>query len=170
MISLLGAVLALQTVAPLPARAQSVPSGLPSHFAFGVAAGQGDRWPTDTGGAGNSGNTITGDAKKDGVTNPPAICTTDGISTGQICNDHLSTVADDDGGFIRMMGQAYYQNPVALRGAPAAAPVRPVPVVPAPQLRVDLGQAVVEPLSANSGEEVTFRQDVSVSTAATLID
>src|SRR6266849_6444178 len=48
-ISLLGVVLAMLSLAPLPAMAQPVPGGLPSHFAFGVAAGQGDRWPTDTG-------------------------------------------------------------------------------------------------------------------------
>jgi hypothetical protein len=80
-------------------------------------------------GAGNAGNTTNTDAKHDGVTNPPSSCTTDGVSTGQICNDHPSTVADDDGGFIRMAAQAYYQSPVALTsGAPAA----PVPEAPGP--------------------------------------
>jgi len=140
-------------------------------------------------GAGNAGNTTYGDAKKDGVTNPPAICTTDGISSGQICNDHPSTVADDDGGYIRMMGQAYYQNPLPLAGAPAsaaaararAAPTAPVapaasaaapaaaPPSPSLDLRVDLGEATVDPLDASTGQDVTFRQDVSVSTDATLL-
>src|SRR5712691_2019841 len=90
-------------------------------------------------GAGNAGNTTYGDSKKDGVTNPPAICVTDGISSGQICNDHPSTVADDDGGYIRMMGHSYFQSPLPLTGAAAAAiaPLRsaapaqaPAPVVP----------------------------------------
>jgi hypothetical protein len=134
-------------------------------------------------GAGNAGNTTNGDAKKDGVTNPPAICTKDGISTGQICNDHPSAVADDDGGYIRMMGQAYYQNPVALSATayapPATAPAEPAPDTAAPvaappananpPLRVDLGQAIVDPLSASTGQDVTFRQDISVSTDATVL-
>jgi hypothetical protein len=134
-------------------------------------------------GAGNAGNSTYGDSKKDGVTNPPAICTTDGISSGQICNDHPSTVADDDGGYIRMMGQAYYQNPLPLTSAfvlsgPARAP-QPVAVAPAPvaapapapsgDLRVELGQAIVDPLSAAAGQDVTFRLDVSVSTDASLL-
>jgi hypothetical protein len=123
-------------------------------------------------GAGNGGNTTYGDNQKDGVTNPPAICTTDGLSTGQICNDHPSTVADDDGGYIRMMGQAYYQNPVALKGnfaVSAPAPAATAAVNASAPLRVDLGQAVVDPLSAATGEDVTFLQDVSVSTEATLL-
>ena len=71
-------------------------------------------------GPGNAGNTGWGDSKGDGVTNPPAICTTDGLSSGQICNDHPSTAVDDDGGYIRMMGQAYYQAPVPLAPAPSS--------------------------------------------------
>jgi hypothetical protein len=66
---------------------------------------------------GNAGSTGWGDIKKDGVTNPPALCTSDGSSSGQICNNHPSTVADDDGGYLRMMGQAYYAAPVLLPGA-----------------------------------------------------
>src|SRR5437870_13747268 len=84
-------------------------------------------------GPGNAGNTSQGDAKKDGVTNPPAVCTTDGVSSGQICNDHQSAAADDDGGYLRLMGQAYYQSPVSLTGAPVPAPA-PAPVpAPAPE-------------------------------------
>ena len=135
-------------------------------------------------GPGNAGNTTYGDAKKDGVTNPPAICTSDGISSEQICNDHVSTVADDDGGYIRMSGQAYYQNPVALSGAiasrlpvviPAPAVPQAQPVVPAAApppnapLRVDLGQALVDPGTASIGQDVTFHQDVSVNVDATLL-
>src|SRR5258708_33075789 len=97
-------------------------------------------------GSGKAGTPTDGDNKKDGVTNPPVICTRDGISAGQMCNDHLSTVVDDDGGFVRMMGQAYYQNPVALNGAaaseavpppvPAPAPAAPAPPSPGADLRV----------------------------------
>jgi hypothetical protein len=87
-------------------------------------------------GAGNAGNTTYGDAKNDGITNPPPICTTDGISSGQICNDHPSSVADDDGGYVRMVGQAYYQNPVPLTGLappPGVPPTAmPLPATDAP--------------------------------------
>jgi len=132
-------------------------------------------------GPGNAGNTSYGDARHDGVTNPPAICVSDGISTGQICNDHPSTVADDDGGYIRMAGQAYYQNPVTLPGAigarlprptPGPAPqIAPGPPLPGAPLRVDLSQAIVDPGMASSGQDVTFQQDVSVNMdAIVLID
>jgi hypothetical protein len=123
-------------------------------------------------GAGNAGTTTYGDSKQDGITNPPAICTTDGVSTGQICNDHPSTVADDDGGYVRMSGQAYYQHPVALPGAAAARPPAGVPVViptSAPVLRVDLAQAVIDPSTASIGDEVTFHQGIRVSVDATLL-
>jgi hypothetical protein len=71
---------------------------------------------------GNAGSTTWGDSMKDGVTNPGQICNTDGVSSGQICNNHESRVSDDDGGYIRMMAQAYYQSPVALPGAPTPTP------------------------------------------------
>lgn len=67
-------------------------------------------------GAGNSGSTSYADAMKDGVTNPAPICTTSGTSSGQICNNHTSSVSDDDGGYIRVSGQAYYQHPMSLSG------------------------------------------------------
>lgn len=84
---------------------------------------------------GNAGSTTYGDAMKDGITNPPPICTSDGLSSGQICNDHASSAADDDGGYIRMMGQAYYAAPVLLPGAAMPVPaVVPTPdVTPPPQ-------------------------------------
>jgi hypothetical protein len=36
-------------------------------------------------------------------------------------------------------------------------------------LRVDLGQTIVDPLSAASGQDVTFRQDVTASADATVL-
>ena len=65
-------------------------------------------------GAGNPGDTTPMDTDDDGVTNPPAICTTNGMGGGQICNNHTSTVSDDDGGYLRMAGAAYYANPAPL--------------------------------------------------------
>src|SRR4030081_39268 len=50
---LLGRLLARTTLvwsaAPAGAQGQASPTGLPGHFAFGVSAGQGDTWPTDSG-------------------------------------------------------------------------------------------------------------------------
>jgi hypothetical protein len=122
-------------------------------------------------GPGNAGNTTYGDAKGDSITNPPPICTTDGISKGQICNDHPSTVADDDGGYIRMMGQAYYQNPVAVSGTPArAAPTAPVSApLPATILQASVAQLLVDPNPASAGQDVTLRTEVTVSVDATLL-
>lgn len=65
-------------------------------------------------GAGNAGSTTNVDTMGDGVTNPPATCTSDGVSSGQVCADHPSTVSDDDGGYLRMAAAAYYQSPVPL--------------------------------------------------------
>ena len=64
-------------------------------------------------GRGNPSTTHT-DATGDGVTNPAATCTTNGMSSGEVCNDHVSTVADDDGGYLRMEARAYYRAPVPL--------------------------------------------------------
>jgi hypothetical protein len=65
-------------------------------------------------GAGNGGSTVHTDGKGDGVTNPPSFCTTDGVSSGQVCNGHDSSWPDDDGGFIRLSAQTYYTAPVPL--------------------------------------------------------
>ncbi|MEY2515682.1 MAG: hypothetical protein QOJ89_3040 [bacterium] len=67
-------------------------------------------------GAGNAGSTTNDDGKADGVTNPASFCSTDGISSGSVCDNHLSTSSDDDGGFLRMQSAAYFQNPLALGG------------------------------------------------------
>jgi hypothetical protein len=61
-------------------------------------------------GAGNGGSTVHTDGMNDGITNPTALCTSDGLSSGQICANHTSTVSDDDGGYIRMQAQQYYAS------------------------------------------------------------
>lgn len=61
-------------------------------------------------GAGAGGPTNNYDAKGDGVTNPASFCTTDGTSTGQICNVAVSTSSDDDGGYLRETAGAYYRT------------------------------------------------------------
>jgi hypothetical protein len=55
-------------------------------------------------------NTHYYDANRDGVTNPPAFCTSLGFSEGQICNMHVSSVVDDDGGYLRMVAARYYAS------------------------------------------------------------
>jgi hypothetical protein len=69
-------------------------------------------------GAGNGGSTVQYDGTNDGTTNPASFCTGDGLSSGQICNNHTSTVSDDDGGYIRMQAQQYYGS----GGPPPATP------------------------------------------------
>ena len=54
------------------------------------------------------------DFKNDGVTNPASTCSTDGVSSGSVCNNHTSTVTDDDGGYLRMAAAAYLASPIAL--------------------------------------------------------
>ena len=65
-------------------------------------------------GGGADGTTSNSDDRGDGVTNPPAFCTTRGTSEGQVCNDHASEVADDDGGYLRLAARRYYEDPVRL--------------------------------------------------------
>ncbi|MEW6367808.1 MAG: IPT/TIG domain-containing protein [Acidobacteriota bacterium] len=65
-------------------------------------------------GCGNTGSTVQWDGEGDGTTNPAAVCTSDGVSTGQICNDRASTVVDDDGGYLRMAAAEYYRNPIPI--------------------------------------------------------
>jgi len=70
-------------------------------------------------GSGNGGSTVNTDGVNDGVTNPASICTSDGASNGQACNTHVSTVSDDDGGYLRMAGQQYYAAGAYPLGGPA---------------------------------------------------
>lgn len=65
-------------------------------------------------GAGNAGSTTDTDDRADGVTNPAPLCTSDGLSTGQICPDHVSAVSDDDGGYLRQAAAAYFATPYPL--------------------------------------------------------
>jgi hypothetical protein len=73
-------------------------------------------------GAGNGGSTAIGDARGDGVSNPPPLCTSDGLSSGQICADHESALPDDDGGYLRLAAQRYYASPRQLGAGPPVAP------------------------------------------------
>ena len=63
-------------------------------------------------GRGNPGSTTNTDADHDGVTNAAPVCTSQG--GGLTCPTHLSTVSDDDGGYLRMAGAQYYSHPAPL--------------------------------------------------------
>ena len=64
-------------------------------------------------GRGNAGSTTNTDDQGDGVTNPAPVCTNDGLSSGPpVCSNHASTVADDDGGYLRQAAAAYYASPI----------------------------------------------------------
>jgi hypothetical protein len=65
-------------------------------------------------GRGNAGSTTNTDDQRDGITNPAPSCTTDGLSTGVICDNQTATVSDDDGGYFRTAAAAYYTAPVPL--------------------------------------------------------
>lgn len=69
------------------------------------------------GGQGDS--TRVYDARKDGITNPPAIPGNAG---------HKSEYADDDGGYMRLRGGAYYKKPYPILGKAGSKP----PADPAP--------------------------------------
>jgi hypothetical protein len=65
-------------------------------------------------GTGNAGSTVYQDGKRDGVTNPAPRCSRDGFSSGERCPERASTVADDDGGYLREAAARYYQTPRSL--------------------------------------------------------
>ncbi len=62
-------------------------------------------------GAGNPDQTTPYDTTGDGVTNNGGAPTTDSAGGCVACNTHVSTVADDDGGYLRQFVGAYYKGP-----------------------------------------------------------
>ncbi len=65
-------------------------------------------------GQATAGSTTNTDADHDGIVNPSPLCTTDGLSSGTVCNTHPATVADDDGGYLRTAAAQYYADPLPL--------------------------------------------------------
>ena len=65
-------------------------------------------------GRGNGGSTTYTDDQGDGITNPASFCTTDGVSSGTVCDTNASSSSDDDGGYLRMAAAAYYASPTPL--------------------------------------------------------
>src|SRR2546421_5063516 len=78
-------------------------------------------------GAGNAGSTTYTNAKSDGVTNNSGAATTDLAGGCSACNTHVSSLADDDGGFVRILvGRFYANRPWLLnRLTPSIAPQSP---------------------------------------------
>jgi len=73
-------------------------------------------------GPGNAGSTSYTDNDKDGVKDFAPICTTHGVSSGKICDNHPAISSDDDGGYLRMVATRYYQDPIHLGVEPATTP------------------------------------------------
>lgn len=111
-------------------------------------------------GAGNEGSTVNYDGQGDGVTNPAPVCTTRGLSSGQVCTDHASAVTDDDGGYLRQAAAAYYAAPRPLPAAPPSpspsSPVSPGPSPPAspPPSPSSSASPVPVPSSAPCGQRL----------------
>jgi hypothetical protein len=75
-------------------------------------------------GAGNAGQTTYTDAKGDGITNNNGVPTTDLLGGCNACNTHVSSYADDDGGYLRVFVYRFY-HPLLTRLAPPAVPQSP---------------------------------------------
>src|SRR5207249_4258797 len=79
---------------------------------------------------------------------------------------HVSSVADDDGGFIRMSGQAYYQNPLALGGsAPTATPTTTATLTASSYT----SSASAAPNTLASGQTVSIASSVTSTQASTVL-
>jgi hypothetical protein len=59
-------------------------------------------------GTGTDGNTSVTDPERDGVKNYPSFCTAAGVSSGVVCDNHLTVWSDNDGGYIRIQAKHYY--------------------------------------------------------------
>jgi hypothetical protein len=127
--------------------------------------------------AGNAGNTTYNDQDNDGVTNAAPICTTDGVSSGQVCNNHTVTVSDDDGGFVRMSAQNYYKSPLPLSGGPPPTNTpTPTPTVaasvtatPTQTSSTYMTSANASPTSVSPGSNVSVTTSVTSSGASTVL-
>ena len=59
--------------------------------------------------------TTYSDRAGDGATNPPPTCNSDGWDHQRVvCTSQRTPAADDDGGYLRLQAQHYYQDPLAL--------------------------------------------------------
>lgn len=107
-------------------------------------------------GRGNDGSTTNADVKRDGVTNPAPFCTQDGLSEGETCNTRQSVYPDDDGGYLRLAAERYFQEPVALTGTTLVPAVRPLP-----------GVETTLPVGTGSRAETSAEAPMGFQTSAT---
>ena len=134
-------------------------------------------------GAGNVGSTLNaGGPNQTTAANPASMCTTDGSSGPPICNDHVSTSTDGDGGYLRMAAQRYYASgPLAVgrQGTTPSQPVAPPQAVappavagpPKPAPAVNLGASSASPSATGRGQSVTLKQTLtSNATGLFLVD
>lgn len=122
-------------------------------------------------GAGNGGSTVQFDGMNDGVTNPAGFCTSDGLSSGQICNNHTSSVADDDGGYIRMAAQAYYAALAGGTATPTTTPtataiVTATPTITATATPTATASATPAPTASPTASSTSTPPSFSQQTAA----
>jgi hypothetical protein len=111
-------------------------------------------------GPGESGTRID-DARRDGVTNSPAIST----YKCSRCNDHVSRYADDDGGYLRIFAGRYYRRGVyklARTMTTAGSPTQPG-CAPA----ITFGQPRASRVSVAAGAAMTFAIPLRASCSAT---
>jgi hypothetical protein len=98
-------------------------------------------------GGGAGGTTSYDDSRGDGVTNGPGHAITDLWGACSACNGHLSTVADDDGGYLRTFVGQYYQSPYPLTPPPPPPSGVYNPVVPFRILDIRFGPQYTTPLT-----------------------
>jgi hypothetical protein len=73
-------------------------------------------------GSGNDCQTTYTDARGDGVTNNGGVPISDTLGYCNACNTHVSTVADDDGGFLRVFVGLYYSGWKSIGGVITSGP------------------------------------------------
>lgn len=78
-------------------------------------------------GAGNACQTTNTDSDGDGIFNAGGKVTTDLAGFCNACNTHVATVADDDGGYLRMAVGQYYANATPSPSPTATATPTPTP-------------------------------------------
>ncbi|MBV9357770.1 MAG: hypothetical protein JO023_19835 [Chloroflexi bacterium] len=127
-------------------------------------------------GPGNSGSTQYYDSDGDGVTNPASFCTSAGMSSGQICNNHTSSQSDDDGGYLRMAAQSYYAGLSGATATPTATSTISTPTATAsaatPTATAQAGfttSASASPASVTPGGTVTVNASVTSAAATNVL-
>jgi hypothetical protein len=126
-------------------------------------------------GPGNGGTSIDDEAH-DGVTNPAPIPSFE----CNACNTHISTYADDDGGYLRIFVGAYYRHgPLMLADpdawTPPSSPDASATVTPGPQGEcvgspiVSIGGTSASPDPAHPGQQETYSTYLTTNCDTTVL-